>query len=772
MAVTLSLFAGAGAQFFDNSGIPLAGGKIYTYAAGTTTPAPTYTTVNGNVFHTNPIVLDSAGRLPSGGELWLPIGVGYKFVLKTSTEVLVATYDNIPSAAQAPAANDADSIMYEQGYTVTAGSFVVGKIYRIVSIGTTDFTLIGATSNTVGLHFVATGVGAGTGTAELSQTVETKLRQYVSVKDFGAVGDGVTNDTTAFKAAIAASTSIYVPQGTYLIEPTATSGDFMLYLGTQGSGGNPTSRNGMHIYGDGNTSIIKLGNNVGRGKVLFGGAVGDSFANMRFENLAFDMNGANNLQTSFSDPLRLNSAFYFFCPCDNITFENLYIYDFSGSQAIRVGNDTSSYGANIKILNCRVNNFGIGLTNNFQQDVSVFYIQADGILIDGCWFQNSDFTFDLSRGQTAMELHGANSTIVTNNRFSYTQLPVLIVSSANPNYNVLVDNNVMIECAYLASLDSAELDQKRITISNNIFQSTKATASGIIGIGNNVETAKVREDVFIIGNTINCFGNTNRLVNLIYCENAYLRSIVIQDNIVGGLLGSLLYFAGVVRNTGFCDIVIKNNRLDSLGNVGGSIFPTFPTFIFVSPSSGTVNALTIDGNQFFNSSAKDYSGLGLIRVGGNINYLTIENNEVSAVNAAYPVTTQSSLVTLIRLIQAGFYMPVDYRTGPTTVSAGGTVNLYDFTAGNGWGNNDNALLTVQLWIGDGGTTNNTIQFLNIGWSSSGGNVTTASNFGTYSANISVSFSGTTLRISNSSGTALSLYWNVKGLTTKPITFLI
>ena len=47
----------------------------------------------------------------------------------------------------------------------TAGSFVVGKNYTIISLGTTDFTLIGATSNTVGLTFTATGSGSGTGTA-------------------------------------------------------------------------------------------------------------------------------------------------------------------------------------------------------------------------------------------------------------------------------------------------------------------------------------------------------------------------------------------------------------------------------------------------------------------------------------------------------------------------------------------------------------------------------------------------------------------------------
>jgi hypothetical protein len=49
--------------------------------------------------------------------------------------------------------------------TATAGSFVVGQQYTIVSVGTTDFTAIGAISNEVGVRFTATGTGAGTGTA-------------------------------------------------------------------------------------------------------------------------------------------------------------------------------------------------------------------------------------------------------------------------------------------------------------------------------------------------------------------------------------------------------------------------------------------------------------------------------------------------------------------------------------------------------------------------------------------------------------------------------
>lgn len=235
MSVTLSLFAGAGAQFFDNNGNPLTGGKIYTYAAGTTTPVVTYTTNSDAAPHTNPIVLDSAGRVPSGGEIWLSTGVGYKFVVKTSTDVLIATYDNIPSSAQPPAANDADSIMYEQGYTVTAGSFVIGKTYRILTVGTTDFTLIGASSNTIGTHFIATGVGSGTGTAELSQTVEARLRQIVTVKDFGAVGDGVTDDTAAVQAALdSGATGVFVPAGDYLVTSSIDVPDYVNVLCSTG----------------------------------------------------------------------------------------------------------------------------------------------------------------------------------------------------------------------------------------------------------------------------------------------------------------------------------------------------------------------------------------------------------------------------------------------------------------------------------------------------------------------------------------------------------
>lgn len=92
--VTLSIFGGVGAQFFDGSGHPLTGGFIYTYQAGTTTPLATYTSSAGSTQHQNPIELDAAGRVP-GGEIWLNYAYLYKFILTDADDVVIATYDNV-----------------------------------------------------------------------------------------------------------------------------------------------------------------------------------------------------------------------------------------------------------------------------------------------------------------------------------------------------------------------------------------------------------------------------------------------------------------------------------------------------------------------------------------------------------------------------------------------------------------------------------------------------------------------------------------------------
>ena len=90
----------------DDQGNPIAGGKVYSYYAGTTTPAPTFSDADLDPSHvnTNPIVLDSAGR----ATIFLNPGVSYKFLLHTPDEVLVWTQDNI--AAVSPLQTGIDTL--------------------------------------------------------------------------------------------------------------------------------------------------------------------------------------------------------------------------------------------------------------------------------------------------------------------------------------------------------------------------------------------------------------------------------------------------------------------------------------------------------------------------------------------------------------------------------------------------------------------------------------------------------------------------------------
>lgn len=192
MASVLLSPYGNGQQFFDDNGIPLAGGLIYTYQAGSSTPLATYVDNGGIIANANPIVLDASGRTPA--EVWLFTGYSYKFVLKNSDEVLIQTLDNIyPILQNAPASAPAiptGGIIIWSGST---GSVPSGWLLCDGTNGTPDLRdrfIIGA-GNTYAVN--ATG-----GTADAVVVAHTHTATSTSaVTDPGhthnSVGNGATN---------------------------------------------------------------------------------------------------------------------------------------------------------------------------------------------------------------------------------------------------------------------------------------------------------------------------------------------------------------------------------------------------------------------------------------------------------------------------------------------------------------------------------------------------------------------------------------------------
>ena len=158
MAISLSLYAGAGWQFFDNNGVPLNGGLLYVYNAGTTTPASTYTDSSAVTNNTNPIVLDSAGRTPA--QIWLTAGSSYKFVLKTSADVLIKTDDNIFASYELA---KVVGVTVGLGGNSLATNVEVGNTALDSNTTGTNNTAVGydaLTSNTDGVQNTAMGSGA------------------------------------------------------------------------------------------------------------------------------------------------------------------------------------------------------------------------------------------------------------------------------------------------------------------------------------------------------------------------------------------------------------------------------------------------------------------------------------------------------------------------------------------------------------------------------------------------------------------------------------
>jgi len=137
-------------QFFSTAGAPLVGGKLYTFAAGTTTPLATYTTQAGTIANTNPIILDSRGE----ANVWLA-SAAYKLKLTTPDDVEIWTVDNVSSAETFGASQLLTSVSGSDTITATVTSpnftaYAAGQMFSFVAAGANTTSAVTLNLNGLG----------------------------------------------------------------------------------------------------------------------------------------------------------------------------------------------------------------------------------------------------------------------------------------------------------------------------------------------------------------------------------------------------------------------------------------------------------------------------------------------------------------------------------------------------------------------------------------------------------------------------------------------
>lgn len=191
-------------QYFDNNGDPLAGGKVYFYEAGTTTPKDTYTTQAGTIANANPVILDSAGR----ASIW---GTGtYKEVVRTSADVLISTKDSVTLGNDINDGTVTNTMLANMAAnTVKARSASTSGVPSDVALTASTLLGVGSTGNVAAISLSGGLSMSGAVLSSLSpQFISHRTGNYYPPANFGA------NPTTAFTTTVNRLTAVpfFVPE--------------------------------------------------------------------------------------------------------------------------------------------------------------------------------------------------------------------------------------------------------------------------------------------------------------------------------------------------------------------------------------------------------------------------------------------------------------------------------------------------------------------------------------------------------------------------------
>lgn len=195
------------------------------------------------------------------------------------------------------------------------------------------------------------------GTGAIPRTYQDKMRESVSVKDFGAVGDGVTDDSASIAAAIASGTNVYFPAGNYRISTSLQ-----------------ITKQNARLYGDGNASRIFSDTLVTPVKLV-------SITNLVFEDLFFETTatGASVYGVVYSDGDTLS----------NVTFSRCkFSAQLANTNGFKAINEGANIADRIAFVGCEFLNIGrMGIEFQNHNNLDTVY-RYKRVTIDRCYFKN------------------------------------------------------------------------------------------------------------------------------------------------------------------------------------------------------------------------------------------------------------------------------------------------------------------------------------------------------------------------------------------------
>lgn len=399
---------------------------------------------------------------------------------------------------------------------------------------------------------------------------------FVNVLDYGATGDGVTDDTLAIQAAIDSGSPVFFPEGTYLLTLAQT-----ITLEGGVTKACLIARTGMKLQGAGwGKSILKLKDNQSTDaspqyfNIIAGNTVLD---NVFIDGLRFNINGQNNKisPNRGSGVYNLFNCSAFICSgstptvgvdarVTNSKFTNLWIENSPGVTCIGLGQSNtagSTLGFNVEIAGCVFYNNGLD-TN----DHSSVYTWGENTDIHDNTFYASSPSSGTQGPRVACELHGARNNFNNNDVYNYYQGLFVAQNGTNLSYNMNISSNSFVCSTYGVVLfdEGGGPGLQKITISNNtIWITSEFPVVGQKKIAIALNASYGTSQLIVSGNYINNTDTYDAMGIWAYSllAGSVISNVLIANNELSGFATNIAIGRGVdgrTDNIVVCDNLIVN----------------------------------------------------------------------------------------------------------------------------------------------------------------------------------------------------------------------